>query len=97
MLLFFILHVLVDLFIFMKSNLQYTRNNNSGTVGISYRRLVNLCLRIWLGWCAKRTQGYIVVRVKCPYVQSLLLMLLALNVCSRGYKRAREDEVPSLW
>ena len=28
---------------------------------------------------------------------SLLLMLLALKVYSRGYKRVREEQVPSLW
>jgi hypothetical protein len=47
-------------------------------------------LRVWPRWCAKRTQGRILVRAECLYVQSLLLVLLALKVCSRGYKRTRE-------
>ena len=32
-------------------------------------RRVNLYLRVWLGWCARRTQGFILVRAKRPYVQ----------------------------
>jgi hypothetical protein len=28
------------------------------TVGVSDRRLVNLCLRVWLRWCARETQGF---------------------------------------
>jgi len=57
-----------------------------------------LILRVWLGWCAKRTQDL------CWFVQNvptssllLLLVLLAQKVCSRGYKWSREGWVPSLW
>ena len=38
-------------------------------VGVSNRRLVNLCLRVWPGWCARKTQGFILVWAECPYVQ----------------------------
>ena len=31
-------------------------------------RQVNLYLRIWLGWCTRRTQGFILVQTKYPYV-----------------------------
>jgi hypothetical protein len=48
-------------------------------VGVSDRRRVNLCLHVWLGWCVKMTQGCMLVRAECPYVQSLLLALLALK------------------
>ena len=40
------------------------------TVGVSDYRLVNLYLRVWPGWCARRRQGFILVRAECPYVQS---------------------------
>jgi hypothetical protein len=46
------------------------------SVGVSDRRLLILCLRVWLGWCAKKTQGSILVRAECPYVQFRLLMFL---------------------
>ena len=39
------------------------------TVGVSNYRLINLCLRIWLRWCARRTQGFILVQAERPYVQ----------------------------
>ena len=39
------------------------------TVGVSSRRLVNLYLRVLAGWCARSTQGFILVRAECPYVQ----------------------------
>ena len=41
------------------------------TVGVSNHRLVNLYLRVWPGWCPRRTQGFILVRAECPYVQSV--------------------------
>ena len=44
-----------------------------------------LVLRIWLGQKVPTSSS------------SLLLMLLALKVRSRGYKWAREGHVPSLW
>ena len=39
------------------------------TIGVLNRRLVNLCLRVWPGWCAWRTQGFILVQEECPYIQ----------------------------
>ena len=39
------------------------------SVGVLDHRRVNLHLHVWLGWCARRTQGFILVRVECPYVQ----------------------------
>ena len=30
---------------------------------------VILYLRVWLGWCVRRTQGFILVRAEHPYVQ----------------------------
>ena len=46
-----------------------------------------LILRVWLGWCAKRTQGLYWFGQNIPTSSLLLLlMLLALKVHSRGYK-----------
>ena len=57
-----------------------------------------LILRVWTGWCAKRTQGLYWFRQNVPMSSSLLLLvLLALKVHSWGYKRPREGRVPSLW
>ena len=54
-----------------------------------------LVLRVWLGWCAERTQGLYWFGQKVPTSNSsLLLVLLALKVCSRGYKWAREGKDP---
>ena len=38
-------------------------------VGVSSYRRVNLYLCVWLGWCARKTQGFILVRAEHPYVQ----------------------------
>ena len=35
----------------------------------SEHRRVNLYLRVWLRWCARRTQEFILVRAERPYVQ----------------------------
>ena len=43
--------------------------------------------------CARRTQGFILVRTKCPYIQSAGARVIDL-VCSRGYKQMREEEGP---
>ena len=52
-------------------------------------------LRVWLGWCAQRTRRLYWFRQKVPTSSSsLLLVLLAPKVCSRGYKRAREGKDP---
>jgi hypothetical protein len=45
-------------------------------VGVPDRRLVNLCLRVWLGWCVRKTQGFILVQVECPYIQFELPVFL---------------------
>ena len=46
------------------------RNMESPCVGVSDHQLVNLYLHVWPGWCARRTQGFILVWAECPYVQS---------------------------
>ena len=57
-----------------------------------------LILRVWVRWCAKRTRGLYWFEQNVPTSSSLmLLVLLALKVYSRGYKRSRERQVPSLW
>ena len=57
-----------------------------------------LILRVWLGWCAKKTRGLYWFGQNVPTSSSLLLLvLLALKVRNRGYKRSREGQVPSLW
>ena len=38
-------------------------------VSVLNHRLVNLYLRVWPGWCARRTQEFILVRAECPYIQ----------------------------
>ena len=44
--------------------------------------------------CLEDTR-FILVRAECPYVQFIAAaVLLALKVCSRGYKRAREGNDP---
>lgn len=49
------------------------------------------------GWCARWTQGFILVRAEYPYVQFELLVFLYQFVAG-GYKRAREGAgVQSLW
>jgi hypothetical protein len=54
-------------------------------------------LHVSPGCCAKRTQGCILVRAECPYVQSLLFVLLVLKFAV-GVTNGRErDEIPSLW
>ena len=57
-----------------------------------------LILCVWLRWCDKRTRGLYWFEQNVPMSSSLLLLvLLALKVHSRGYKRSREGLVPSLW
>ena len=46
------------------------RREKKTGVDVSDHQLVNLYLRVWPGWCARRTQGFILVRAECPYVQS---------------------------
>ena len=51
-----------------------TRKNplpGAPTIVVSNHQLVNLYLRVWPGRCAQRTQGFILVRTECPYVQSI--------------------------
>jgi hypothetical protein len=57
------------------------------TIGVSNRRLVSLCLRVWLGWCATKAQGFRLVRVGCPYVHFGLLIFLHFFAIG----------LPSLW
>ena len=40
----------------------------------------NLYLRVWLGWCARRTQGFILDRTEHPTSSSLLLVLSVLGL-----------------
>ena len=49
------------------------------SVFLDHRR-VNLYLRVWLGWCARRTQGFILVRRNVPTSSSLLLVLPAFGL-----------------
>jgi hypothetical protein len=67
------------------------------TAGVSDRRLVNLCLRVWIGWCARKAQGFILVRAEHPYVQFELLVFLhsfAVGVTNdRERKRAPKSLV----
>ena len=48
------------------------RDREKGGLGFlsvfSDHRRVNLYLRVWFGWCAQRTQWFILVRVERPYV-----------------------------
>ena len=57
-----------------------------------------LILHVWPRWCAKRTQGLYWFGQNVPTSSLLLLLvLLALKVCSRGYKWPREGQVLNLW
>ena len=56
--------------------------------------------RLRLGWCAKRTQRFILVQAR----RSLRLVGVAAarvalhrSACGRGYKRSREGACPSLF
>jgi hypothetical protein len=58
-------------------------------VGVSDRRLVNLCLHVWPGWSARKTREFILVRAEYPYVQFELLVFLhwfavGLQIVKRG-------------
>jgi hypothetical protein len=58
------------------------------------RRLVNFVdCASRLGWCAKRTRGYILVGGERPYVQWRAVCVTCTWICSRGYKRSREGRV----
>jgi hypothetical protein len=55
-------------------------------------------LHIWPRWCAKRTQGCMLIRAEYSYVQSLLLLvLLALRFAVGVTNEQERKEVPSLW
>jgi hypothetical protein len=60
------------------------------TVGVSYRRLVNLYLRVWPEWWARKTRKFILVQAECPYVQFELLVFLHWFVV--GVTNGRERE-----
>ena len=66
------------------------------SVFLDHRR-VNLYLRVWLGWCARRTQGFILVRAERPYVQFAVARVTSTwFVVGVTNKRDRE-RIPSLW
>jgi hypothetical protein len=48
------------------------------------------------GWCAKRTQGCILVRIECPYVQWRAIRVTCTWVCNRVTNGHERDELPSL-
>ena len=60
----------------------------------SDHRRVNLYLRVWLGWCARRTQGFILVRAERPYVQFIAARITGTWFAVGGYKHVREEEDP---
>ena len=69
------------------------------TVGVSNKhQLVNLyLLYVRLRWCTKGHKVYTGFEQNVSMSSLMLLMLLALKkVRSRGYKRSREGQVPSL-
>jgi hypothetical protein len=41
-----------------------------GSVGVSARQLVNLCLHVWLEWCARKTQGVLALVCSRVYKRS---------------------------
>jgi hypothetical protein len=58
---------------------------------------VTLCLRVWPGWCARKTQRVILVRAECPYVQSELLVFLHWFAVGVTNGRERENGLLNLW
>ena len=67
------------------------------TVGVSSHQLVNLYLRVWFGWCARKTLGFILVWAECPYIQFGTARVTDTWFVV-GVTNGRErEEVPSLW
>ena len=63
-------------------------------IDVSNHWLVNLYLRVWPGWCARRTQEFILVRAECPYVQFAAAHVTGTWFAVWGYKQAREGKDP---
>jgi len=64
---------------------------------LSDHRRVNLYLRVWLGWCARRTQGFILVQAKHPYVQFAAARVTGTWFAVGVTNRREMDMIPSLW
>ena len=60
-------------------------------------RRVNLYLRVWLGWCARRTQGSILVWAERPYVQFAAARVTSTWFAVRVTNMQERERIPSLW
>ena len=60
----------------------------------SDHRRVNLYLRVWLGWCARRTQGFYTGLGGTSLRPVCCCSCYRDLICSRGYKQARVGEDP---
>ena len=63
----------------------------------SDHRRVNLYLRIWLGWCARRTQWFILARAERPYVQFVAARITDTWFAVGVTNRWESEMIPSLW
>jgi hypothetical protein len=61
--------------------------------GVLNHRLVNLGLCIRPRWCAKGTQGFILVQAKCPASSLMLLILLGTNL-QQGLQMGEREKAP---
>ena len=63
----------------------------------SDHRRVNLYLCIWLGWCARKTQGFILVRAERPYIQSIVARVTSTWFVVGVTNWLGREKVSSFW
>ena len=63
----------------------------------SDHRRVNLYLRVWVGWCVRRTQRFILVRTERPYVQFAAARVTGTWFAVWVTNRRERERILSLW
>jgi len=81
---------------FLKQNDQTTIQKRYLSVFLDHRRL-NLYLRVWLEWCAQRTQGFILVWAERPYVQFATVRVTGTWFAVGVTNRRERKRITSLW
>ena len=54
-------------------------------------------MRVWLGWCARRTQGFILIRAERPYVQFTTARVTGTWFIIGVINRWEREMILSLW